>query len=375
VKERSDRGPEDVRGFFGEWAFLNSFFPAIVPIDGQLYPSLGHAFQAAKTVDSDRRSEIRNTFDYNRVLALGRSGHRREDWSEVRLSIMESLTEAKFTQPWFRLQLLATCPMRLVDDNGDDDEFWGESSRGGLNHMGRILMRIREAELAASSRPKVPEQSAAPGQLCVRRVVVTRFPTSYGCFRAYTYRDDDANTEHVALVAGDIRDRERVGVRIHSECLTGDVFASMKCDCGQQLDTALRRIVQHGAGVLIYLRGQEGRGIGILAKMRAMELQDTVGLDTIDANLVLGFPADLRDYGAAAAILKDLGVASVRLMSNNPDKIRALRLNDIVVDDVVPLLTEPHLENYRYLRAKRDRLGHHLPDLLSPRPTHSRVEE
>jgi GTP cyclohydrolase II len=365
VKAGVGRGPQEIRGFFGQWAFLNSYYPVVVPLDGELYPSVGHAYQAAKNSDPDHRSKIRNTFDYSKVLALGRSGPHREDWNDVRLNIMKSLANAKFTQPWFRQQLLDTYPKRLVDDNDDDDEFWGESSCGGLNHMGRVLMHIREAELAASSALNRSEQSAAPSNPLVRRVVVTRFPTSYGLFWAYTYRDDDANTEHVALVAGEIHDRERVEVRIHSECLTGDVFASMKCECGQQLEAALRRIAEQGMGVLIYLRGQEGRGIGLLAKMRAIELQDTCALDTVDANLALGFPADLRDYGAAAQILNDLGVTSVCLMSNNPDKIHALRRNKIVVDDVIPLLAEPHPENYRYLRTKRDRLGHRLTNLVT----------
>jgi GTP cyclohydrolase II len=155
---------------------------------------------------------------------------------------------------------------------------------------------------------------------------------------------------------------------VHSECLTGDVFASTRCECGEQLAAALRRIVAAGAGVLVYLKGHEGRGIGLVAKLRAMRLQEE-GLDTVEANLALGLPVDARDYDVAAEILRDLGVRSIRLLSNNPKKLDSLRRNGIRIAERVPLLVEPHAENVRYLSTKRERLGHLLPHLSSAAST------
>lgn len=153
---------------------------------------------------------------------------------------------------------------------------------------------------------------------------------------------------------------------MHSECLTGDAFGSRHCECGEQLSAALSAIATEGRGVLVYLRGHEGRGIGLLAKLQAMQLQ-AEGLDTVEANLALGLPADARDYGVAAEILRDLGVRSVRLLSNNPRKRAALLRHGISISQQVPLLIPPHEENLAYLRTKRERLGHHLPH-LEPEP-------
>ncbi len=201
----------------------------------------------------------------------------------------------------------------------------------------------------------------APRQSAVERVVDTRLPTVYGELRAIGYLDGETAREQVALVFGDVGG-DGVLTRVHSECLTGDAFGSIHCECGDQLSTALRAIVADGAGVLVYLRGHEGRGIGLLAKLQAMRLQDE-GLDTVEANLALGFPSDARDYRAAAEILQDLGVRSVRLLSNNLRKMDALRQYGIEVAERVPLLIPPNDENLRYLRTKRERLGHHLPHL------------
>ncbi|MFG2196439.1 GTP cyclohydrolase II [Streptomyces sp. NPDC048639] len=200
-----------------------------------------------------------------------------------------------------------------------------------------------------------------PGPSGVVRVVNVRLPTVHGDFRAIGYLDRDGGEEQVALVCGDVAG-ERTLTRLHSECLTGDAFGSMHCDCGDQLSAALRAIAAEGRGVLVYLRGHEGRGIGLLAKLQAMKLQ-TEGLDTVEANLALGFPVDARDYRVAADILHDLDVDSVRLMSNNPCKREALLRHGIKVAEQVPLLMPPHEENIRYLRTKRERLDHYLPHL------------
>ncbi|MGR6973934.1 GTP cyclohydrolase II [Streptomyces cynarae] len=195
----------------------------------------------------------------------------------------------------------------------------------------------------------------------VTRVVNAPLPTKYGDFQAVGYLDHDRGDEQVALVYGDIEE-EGMLVRLHSECLTGDAFGSTHCECGPQLSTALRQVVAEGRGIVVYLRGHEGRGIGLLAKLRAMKLQSE-GLDTVEANLALGLPVDARDYRVAAEILHDLGVRSVRLLSNNPRKREALLRHGIKIDEQVSLLIPPCENNITYLRTKRERLDHYLPHL------------
>ncbi|MFC9296587.1 bifunctional 3,4-dihydroxy-2-butanone-4-phosphate synthase/GTP cyclohydrolase II [Streptomyces sp. NPDC057011] len=197
----------------------------------------------------------------------------------------------------------------------------------------------------------------------VRREAEVSLPTAFGEFTAYGYRSTVDGVEHIALVHGDLAaagDGEDLLVRMHSECLTGDIFASQRCDCGPQLHASMERIRDAGRGVVIYLRGHEGRGIGLLSKLRAYELQER-GRDTLDANLELGLPADARDYGAGAQILADLGVRSVRLLTNNPDKADALERHGIKVSGREPMPVEAGEHNLRYLRTKRDRMGHDLP--------------
>lgn len=187
--------------------------------------------------------------------------------------------------------------------------------------------------------------------------------TRRGTFRAVAFRDPVDGYEHMALVFGGPGRREGVLVRVHSECLTGDILGATRCECGDQLHAALDAIVRAGSGVLVYLRGQEGRGVGLVAKVRTHVLQDEQGLDTVDSATTLGLPVDVRDYGQAARVLHHLGVRSVRLMSNNPDKVRALESYGVRVTARVALLVPAHDDNIRYLTAKRDRLGHDLPHL------------
>ncbi|MET3985154.1 bifunctional 3,4-dihydroxy-2-butanone-4-phosphate synthase/GTP cyclohydrolase II [Streptomyces sp. PvR034] len=194
----------------------------------------------------------------------------------------------------------------------------------------------------------------------VRRGAEVSLPTAFGSFTAYGYRSIADGVEHIALVHGDIGDGRDVLARMHSECLTGDIFQSQRCDCGPQLQASMQRIAAEGRGVVVYLRGHEGRGIGLLAKLRAYELQER-GRDTLDANLELGLPADARDYGAGAQILADLGVHSTRLMTNNPQKAAALVRHGIEVVSREAMPTETGEHNLRYLRTKRDRMGHDLP--------------
>jgi 3,4-dihydroxy 2-butanone 4-phosphate synthase/GTP cyclohydrolase II len=196
----------------------------------------------------------------------------------------------------------------------------------------------------------------------VEKMADTSLPTEFGTFRAVGYRSTIDGTEHVALISGEIGDGEDVLVRVHSECLTGDVFGSMRCDCGPQLAAAMQRVAEEGRGVVLYVRGHEGRGIGLMHKLQAYQLQDN-GHDTVDANLELGLPADARDYGTGAQILADLGVRSMRLLSNNPAKRAGLEGYGLTIAERVPLPISPGEHNIHYLRTKRDRMGHDLPSL------------
>ncbi|MFD8913888.1 bifunctional 3,4-dihydroxy-2-butanone-4-phosphate synthase/GTP cyclohydrolase II [Streptomyces sp. NPDC059575] len=226
------------------------------------------------------------------------------------------------------------------------------------------LITYRRAQETPAAVPAQSATGATAAEPAVRREAETRLPTRHGTFTAYGYRAADG-IEHVALVHGELGDGEDVLVRVHSECLTGDVFGSLRCDCGPQLDAALERIQAEGRGAVVYLRGHEGRGIGLLSKLRAYELQER-GRDTLDANLELGLPADARDYGAGARILADLGVRSVRLMTNNPDKTEALERHGLKVTDREAMPVRAGEHNLRYLRTKRDRMGHDLPWLDTP---------
>ena len=196
----------------------------------------------------------------------------------------------------------------------------------------------------------------------VKRVAEARIPTDWGEFTCYVYESVLDGEQHVAFVKGAVQGEDDVLVRVHSECLTGDVFGSLRCDCGIQLDQAMRQIAEEGLGVLVYLRGHEGRGIGIGHKIRAYSLQDQ-GRDTVEANLELGLPVDSREYGIGAQILVDLGITTMRLLTNNPAKYGGLEGFGLEVTERVPVETVPNPENLAYLRTKRERMGHLLDGL------------
>ncbi|MCY4569186.1 MAG: bifunctional 3,4-dihydroxy-2-butanone-4-phosphate synthase/GTP cyclohydrolase II [Candidatus Poribacteria bacterium] len=200
----------------------------------------------------------------------------------------------------------------------------------------------------------------------IRRVATADIPTAHGEFKLFAYESTDTGGEtveadktHIALTKGDLTDPTPLLVRVHSQCLTGDVFGSLRCDCGEQLEIALKLIEKEGRGALVYMR-QEGRGMGLKGKLRAYQLQDNDGLDTVEANEHLGFPADLRDYGIGAQILADLGVQKMRLMTNNPKKVTGLSGHGLEIVERVPLQTKPNTFNRRYLETKRSKLGHLL---------------
>jgi len=192
----------------------------------------------------------------------------------------------------------------------------------------------------------------------VERVATVRMPTAHGEFTAVAFREKLTGKHHVALVKGEVEGAQNVLVRVHSECLTGDVFHSLRCDCGEQLQHAVRRIEHEGRGVLLYM-AQEGRGIGLLNKLRAYELQEQ-GRDTVEANLELGFPADARDYGIGNQILADLGLSTIRILTNNPKKLTGIEGFGLTVVEQVPIEVSPNEENARYLATKREKLGHRL---------------
>jgi 3,4-dihydroxy 2-butanone 4-phosphate synthase/GTP cyclohydrolase II len=201
----------------------------------------------------------------------------------------------------------------------------------------------------------------------VRKVAEAMIPTEFGGFRANAYESLVDGRVHVAMVLGEIGDGQRILVRVHSECLTGDVFRSLRCDCGTQLQTALGKVAEEGRGVVLYIRGHEGRAIGLTHKLRAYKLQES-GKDTVEANMALGFAPDPRDYGIGAQILFDIGVRSMRLLTNNPSKRAGLEGYGLSIVERVPLETEPTEENMAYLQTKRAKLGHLLDNLGQPDP-------
>jgi 3,4-dihydroxy 2-butanone 4-phosphate synthase/GTP cyclohydrolase II len=238
----------------------------------------------------------------------------------------------------------------LVNETKDDMAHGAELERFAEEH-GMLLISI--ADLVRYRRQT---------EKLVKRIGEARIPTDHGDFTCYAYESVLDGAQHLALVRGAVQGRDNVLVRVHSECLTGDVFGSLRCDCGPQLDEALRRIAEDGLGVVVYLRGHEGRGIGIGHKLRAYALQEQ-GHDTVDANVALGLPVDSREYGIGAQILVDLGITTMRFMTNNPAKYGGLEGFDLAITERVPLLTEPNPENIAYLRTKRERMGHLLEGL------------
>jgi 3,4-dihydroxy 2-butanone 4-phosphate synthase/GTP cyclohydrolase II len=240
---------------------------------------------------------------------------------------------------------------------------------GELINDDGTMMRLPELEKFAETH-RIPLITVADivryrrrQEKLVERLSQARLPTTYGDFTAYVYESKLDGMEHMALVKGEVKGKSNVLVRVHSECLTGDVFGSQRCDCGSQLACAMNKIAEEGQGVILYLRGHEGRGIGLGHKLRAYQLQDQ-GRDTVEANLELGFPIDSREYGIGAQILVDLGLSTIRLMTNNPSKYGGLAGYDLSIVERVPLPPFPTAENRRYLQVKKEKMGH-LLDMMN----------
>jgi len=238
----------------------------------------------------------------------------------------------------------------LVNESKDDMARMPELERFSQKH-GLLLISI--ADLVRYRRQN---------ERLIRRVGEARIPTQWGDFTCYAYQSTLDGTEHLAFVKGAVSGEQNVLVRVHSECLTGDVFGSLRCDCGPQLQAAMRQVAEEGRGVVLYYRGHEGRGIGIGHKLQAYRLQEQ-GHDTVDANLKLGLPVDSREYGIGAQILVDLGITTMRMLTNNPAKKGGLSGFGIKITERVPLQIEPNPENIAYLRTKRERMGHLLEGL------------
>ena len=317
------------------------------------------------------RTAFTVTTDYRTGTSTGISA---SDRAQTIRALVDPATQAgDFSRPGHIFPLRAA-PLGVLQRAGHTEAALDLSRLAGLE-PGGVLCELVNEDGTMARRPQLDLFAKAHGlpmisiadliayrkrkERIVQRRSAARIPTRHGEFTAFSYESDIDRFEHLAFVMGDLGAGGDVLVRVHSECVTGDIFGSLRCDCGTQLDLALAGIAQEGRGVLVYLRGHEGRGIGLVHKLRAYALQDT-GRDTVQANQDLGLPVDARDYAVGAQILRDLGVSRMRLMSNNPDKFDSIADYGLVIADRVPLRTTPTADNGRYLLTKQDRMGHTL---------------
>lgn len=338
--------PEDPHGY------LSNFAPYPVDIDGRHWPTTEHFYQAQKFIHTDVFEQIAHVGAPAEVFALSRrySSEVRADWDKVKDDVMVRAIHAKFTQhPRLGFWLVATGDSE-IEEHSHKDDYWGDGGDGsGQNKLGKILMAERELLCSQSPHDRL------------RYVDSTKLPTARGVFKLHGFLELANNKEHVVLSYGHWGSDEAPLVRLHSQCLTGDVFGSQRCDCGVQLNKALDTIVAAGSGLLLYLP-QEGRGIGLLNKIRAYHLQD-LGADTVDANLELGFGADMRDYSICYGLLRYFNVSKVRLMTNNPTKLAAIDMLGLEVVERVAVEEQPNANNDGYLHTKKEKMGHILHKL------------
>lgn len=342
--------PDDPNGY------LSNFASYSVYIDGRCWPTSEHFYQAQKFVGTAVFEHIASARTPAECFALSREHESavRDDWHQVKDAVMERAISTKFAQhPRLAFRLVATGES-VIKEHSHTDSYWGDGGDGsGENRLGHILMRERQ-RLAVQA----PYNQLLYVDSC-------KLPTRHGLFRMHGFRELSNNREHVVLSHGSWSPEHAPLVRLHSQCLTGDVFTSLRCDCGPQLNRALGAIVEAGAGLLVYLP-QEGRGIGLLNKIRAYRLQEA-GVDTVDANLQLGFAADLRDFSICRALLTYFSVNQVRLLTNNPDKISAMEKLGVEVVERVPIEIEANDHSRGYLETKNKKMGHLLSRVAEAR--------
>ncbi|GAB3522673.1 GTP cyclohydrolase II [Photobacterium alginatilyticum] len=327
--------------------FLSNFASSPITLSDIVWPTSEHYYQAQKFVEPEIQQQILKAETPDQAFSLSRqyADKVKEDWMDVRTAVMRFIVFEKFRQNPRLAHLLVSTGDSVIKEHSHKDDFWGDGGDGsGRNELGKILMDVRE--YFAKKEPFN----------LVHFVDSAKLPTQWGTFQMYGFIEQATGKEHLALVYGELDPDAPPLIRLHSECLTGDALFSARCDCGFQLSRAMENIVNAGSGVLFYLR-QEGRGIGLINKIRAYHLQDD-GADTVEANERLGFAADMRDYSFCRGMLSFLNIKSVKLMTNNPRKVKALTSAGINIEKRVPLQegNNPHNENY--LKTKASKLGH-----------------
>ncbi|NYZ66533.1 GTP cyclohydrolase II [Endozoicomonas sp. SM1973] len=335
------------------YGFLSNFAEYPIIVDGVEWHTSEHFYQASKFMARDITSQIYHAATPTEAFQLSREYDRqvRSDWEQIKDNVMLRALRCKFSQHNQLAYWLVATGNNILAEHSFKDSYWGDGGDGsGLNRLGELLMLVRE-ELAGQH----------PHQL-VRYVESAQLPMDMGTFTMHGFVEKKTGKEHVALSYGEIDTKKPVLIRLHSECLTGDALFSLRCDCGFQLNKALKNIVEHGNGVLLYLR-QEGRGIGLLNKIRAYHLQDE-GADTVEANEKLGFAADMRRYDFCKGILHYFGINEVKLMTNNPRKVNSLTKAGINVVERVPLREGRNPYNNNYLNIKARKLGHMLDEIV-----------
>ena len=335
--------PED------EFGYLSNFAEYSINIDGESWKSTEHFYQTNKFIEPEIRNRIKDARDPAEAFRLSRKfqNHIRADWEDSKYEIMQRAIHEKFTQHPRLAFLLLNTEGNEIKEHSHKDSYWGDGGDGhGKNNLGKIIMQTRD------SLAKIKPYNL------VRYVDSSKLPTEWGDFTLHGFKELSNNQEHVALTLNNWDVESSVLTRLHSECLTGDAFASMRCDCGYQLRKAMELIAKQGEGLLLYLR-QEGRGIGLLNKIRAYHLQDD-GCDTIEANENLGLKADMRHYDFVEGMLLFLGVKKIRLLTNNPKKIDAFTGTKVEITERVPMVEGVNPHNYFYLETKARKMGHKI---------------
>jgi len=329
--------------------YLSNFANYPINFEQQVWQTSEHCYQASKFTDKKIIEKIRTASSPRKTFEISRefSDKVREDWLDIRYERMLDIVSAKFAQHTRLAYYLVATEDKIIKEHSHKDDYWGDGGDGhGKNCLGKILMQVRE-ELKQTARFSLLRYSDS-----------TKLPTQFGQFQMHGFYEPSTGKEHVALTFGNWQKEEPVLLRIHSECLTGDAFASLRCDCGAQLQFAMKKIADHGSGILIYLR-QEGRGIGLLNKIKAYNLQDK-GADTVEANVLLGFESDQRSYFFCKGIFEFFNIKTVNVMTNNPLKLQALDEIGIHVNHRVPLNDGHNSHNKNYLMTKKNKMGHIL---------------